>query len=462
MSETVLFAGQKGGRSTEPEYVDTPAQTIPKVAFDKRGVWPSKMFTIKLELKDFETANPGVPTYDASQGDGGASLGGIPPEELAAALVKYLPKNCSTKYGDPVGRADVRKAIFENYHRFDSDSGLSPDRVVIGDGGRDILQKWFQMLVQDTSIGGNIVVSAAPWGSYTQGPYINCLNILCAPGSADAGFRITPEGIDACVERSNADGRGVSGLIITSPDNPTGNYIDMAEISALIEHATERNIPHIFVDLVYQAVTDPEVGLYDLNALYKGLSKDARARVCFMDSLTKSAGGSNLRVAHLVAGAESTFERFKGLATHTVIPNALGEAAALEVYGAKEPLQHPWLQQVVTPTTQSRKIVQRRLSELNYRFIADQGYYAFINIYPWLGKKMPEGMTLNRGGNKGMTNFIEDVNLLKSYLTKYCGLAVIHGTVFRQTDFIRFSYANAPKYTDAALTRLHESLAALQ
>lgn len=463
MSETVLYEGQKGGSSSEPVQVDTPAQSVPKVDFDKRAVWPSKMFTIKLELKDFEAANPGVPTYDASQGDGGASLGGVPPEELAAALVKYLPKNCSTKYGDPVGRADVRKAIFENYYRFDSDTGLSPDSIVIGDGGRDILQKWYQLLVQDTaSTGGNVVVSAAPWGSYTQGPYINCLNILCAPGSADNGFRITPEAIDACVERSNADKRGVAGLIITSPDNPTGNYIDLAEMAALIEHATARNIPHIFVDLVYQAVTDAEVGLYDINALYKGLSKEAKARVCFMDSLTKSAGGSNLRIAHLVAGNDSYFQRFKGIATHTVIPNAIGEAAALEVYGAENPLEHPWVKQVSIPTAQSRKIVQRRLKELGYRFIADQGYYAFINIWPWLGKQMPAGMTLPRPGSNAPTDVIEDVNMLKSYLTKYCGLAVIHGTVFKQSDFIRFSYANAPEYTDAALTRLHESLGALR
>jgi len=74
MSETVLFDGQEAGSCSEPIYVDSPGQLVPKVGFDKRAVWPSKMFTIKLELKDFEAANPGVPTYDASQGDGGASL----------------------------------------------------------------------------------------------------------------------------------------------------------------------------------------------------------------------------------------------------------------------------------------------------------------------------------------------------------------------------------------------------
>ena len=39
------------------------------------------------------------------------SLGGVPPEELASALIRYLPAQASTAYGSPVGREDVREAI---------------------------------------------------------------------------------------------------------------------------------------------------------------------------------------------------------------------------------------------------------------------------------------------------------------------------------------------------------------
>ena len=45
----------------------------------------------------------------------------------------------------------------------------------------------------------------------------------------------------------------------------------------------------------------------------------------------KAAGGSNLRNAHMVVGNDHWVHLLKGLATHTVLPNALGEAAALEI-----------------------------------------------------------------------------------------------------------------------------------
>ena len=457
----VLYDGQRGGQLAQPAYCDTTDHIVPHVRFDKREVWPSKMFTIKLELEEFKKKVPDVPVYDASQGDGGFSLGGIPPQELSEALIRFLPSECSTKYGDPTGRVDIRRAIFENYYGFSAETGLTPDSIVMGDGGRDLLQKWYQVVMQTTkATGGNIVVSAAPWGSYTQGPYINCLNIMLAPGSADNAFKLTPAAVDSCLERSKADGREVVGLVITSPDNPTGNYMQPDDVDALIEHACERGVPHIFVDVIYQAVTDPEVGLYDLNGIFQRLTPEARERVCFMDGLTKSAGASNLRNAHLVVGSALNVQLLKGIATHTVFPNAIGEAAALEVYGQDDPVSHPWIRRVIEPTAQSRKLVQQRFSELGYKFIADQGYYAFVNIWPFLGKRMPGGKRVATAA--GEVERIESVAVLKSYLTRHCGLAIIHGTVFKQPEFIRFSYANTPEYTNLAIARLHESLEALE
>ena len=73
-------------------------------------------------------------------------------------------------------------------------------------------------------------------------------------------------------------------------------------------------------------------------------------------------------------------QKLKGLATHSVLPNALGEAAALEVYGQENPTEHPWVKRVVEPTARSRAIVREELTNRGFRFIIGQGYYTFINI----------------------------------------------------------------------------------
>ncbi|MEO0162507.1 MAG: pyridoxal phosphate-dependent aminotransferase [candidate division WOR-3 bacterium] len=458
----VCYPGQDVSQSLIPQFFDKAENWVPIAKYPRREVWPSKMFTIKQELDEFIKDHPTVPVYDASQGDGGMSLGGIPKQEIAEALLRYLPEERATKYGEPNGSLILRKAIFENYYRFDLDTGLTPENIIIGDGGRDILQKWYQALSQDCGGHGDfILVSAAPWGSYPEGSYLNGFNIVCAPGNPDNAFKITPEGIDLSIEYVQRHARRIVGIIITSPDNPTGNYLNDKEIVNLIEHAVARGINYIFVDLIYQAVTDPEVGCYDVNRIFKSLSPEGKKKVVFMDGLTKMVGASNLRNAHLVCGSIEFAKKLKGIATHTVLPNVAGEAVAYEVYSQKNPLIHPWVKRIVEPTALSRAIVKEKLKAFNFKFICDQGYYAFINIYPWLGKRIPQGKEFfDTHGRK--IEKIENVDILKSYLSARCGLAIIPGSVFRQPHFIRFSYANAPEYTLGAITRLEQSLRELE
>ena len=440
-------------------FYDSPTHQIPKSTLNKRIILPSKMFLIKEELKGFATDNPKSKIYNASQGDGGLSLGGIPPRELADALVRYLPQHGSTKYGDPIGRIDIREAIINNYYRFDT---LTSENIILGDGGRDLLQKWYQLLQQSCNhTGGSIIVSAAPWGSYMQGTYINCLNTILAPGSADNGFRITKEGIDACHEHGKNHNKPVVALVITTPDNPTGNYLQMQEIKSLIQHAVNRGIEYILLDFMYQAVTDPDIPLYDTNALLHQLTAEERKAIFILDGLTKSVGGSNLRNCHLVFGNKDHASKLKGLATHSVLPNALGEAAALEVYGSPQPTAHRWVQKVVIPTAKSRAIVRQELTERGFRFIMGQGYYAFINIWPWLQKRIPEDLIFTDNVTGQRIDTIQTVNHLKSYLAQKWGLAIIPGAFFHQPNFIRFSYANAPDYTLGSIIRLQQGLDSL-
>ena len=454
---TVYYENQP--TEAEPVFFDTLSQQIPPTKLNKRIIMPSKMFLIKEELNTFASTHPDTPIYNASQGDGGLTLGGIPPRELAEALVRYLPEEGSTKYGDPVGRADIREAILRNYYRLPS---LSTDHIILGDGGRDLLQKWYQLIQQSSGqTGGSILVSSAPWGSYMQGTYINCLNTILAPSSSEYGFQITKSGIDAGIELGRAANKPVVAMVITTPDNPTGSYLDLQTIRELIQHAVAQGIEFILLDFMYQSVTDPEVDLYDVRSLFESLSTEERRALFVLDGLTKSVGGSNLRNCHLVFGNAEHMQKLKGLATHSVLPNALGEAAALEVYGHPNPTEHPWVQRVVNPTARSREIVRQELSARGYKYIVGQGYYAFINIWPWLNRTIPTEHQFTDTITGERIEKIATVNQLKSYLAQQWGIAIIPGSFFHQPHFIRFSYANDPNYTLNAIQRLDEALSSL-
>ena len=268
-------------------------------------------------------------------------------------------------------------------------------------------------------------------------------------------------GIDASIRLGRESGKPVVALVITTPDNPTGNYLEIDAIRSLVQHAVASGIEFILLDFMYQSVTDPDVDLYDVNGLFNSLTPEERNAVFILDGLTKSVGGSNLRNCHLVFGNSDHMQKLKGLATHSVLPNALGEAAALEVYGQENPTEHPWVKRVVEPTARSRAIVREELTNRGFRFIIGQGYYTFINIWPWLNREIPEQYQFVDTITGEHIGRIDNVKQLKSYLAQKWGLRIIPGAFFHQPHFIRFSYANAPEYTRNAIQRLDEALSSL-
>ncbi|NJN43483.1 MAG: hypothetical protein HC806_01235, partial [Anaerolineae bacterium] len=143
---------------------------------------PSRMFLIKKSLAVYRQNHPGSPTYDASQGDGGASLPGTPPEILMRAAEMQIQQG--TAYDNPYGTDAYRKSVIENYWQADPTTGLSPKNVLAAAGGRDALLKAFQaMLALGHGRQGDVIItSRVPWISYNWGTYGIGANSLLAPG----------------------------------------------------------------------------------------------------------------------------------------------------------------------------------------------------------------------------------------------------------------------------------------
>jgi hypothetical protein len=85
---------------------------------------PSRMFLIKKGLNAYRDKNPDSALYDASQGDGGASLPGVPREVLDRA--HQLQVERGTSYDMPYGTDRFRKAVIEQYWKLDAETGIGP------------------------------------------------------------------------------------------------------------------------------------------------------------------------------------------------------------------------------------------------------------------------------------------------------------------------------------------------
>ncbi len=427
----------------QPEYVVPADNRIPVDDYPTHMVDtpPSRMFLIRDALKVFRQNNATDPMFDASQGDGGASLPGVPAEILEKAL--KLQIDHGSAYDQPFGTAQFRKAAAEAYWGLKPESGWTGDNIIAVQGGRDGLQKAYSAMIAlgAKEVGSVLVVSRVPWITYNWGAYNVGANIMRAPGLPEEGWRYTPDSIRLCAEVAAREGRKMAGIVITSPDNPTGRTIPVSEQIELAHTALDAGYPFVIFDWIYHWVTDG--GHNDINVVLQAFSAEERERLMFLDGLTKSLGASNVRSAHLLAG-KNVVKFIVSQASHGVIPSYFSQAVAIVAY---EMGFEKAAASIIEPTKQSRKVLRAALEEKGVRFVMGDGYYSFIDCAPYI-----------EAGNLG------DSEGLMTYLAEKYGIAVVAGKYFSDAgaSWIRFSYALPPETTAGAVKRLFEGLNALK
>jgi aspartate aminotransferase len=402
---------------------------------------PSRMFLINQSLRVYVEKNAGAKIFDASQGDGGASLPGVPRAILERA--SQLQIEHGTAYDQPFGTEAYRKAVIEQYWKLDSSSGWGPANVMGTTGGRDALNKAYQAMLAlgHGRQGDLIMVSRVPWISYNWGPYGVGANVLWAPGDPAQGWAYSEEAIRESVKFAESKGRKIAGIIITNPDNPTGMTIAVDKQVSLAKAALEAGVAFVLFDWMYHYVTDEQP--MDLNSFLKFFTPEERKRLMFLDGITKSLGGSNIRNCHLIAD-ESVIRFIVARGSHGVIPPFYSLAVAMAAYemGFTEAAKT-----IIEPTNASRTALKSLLLRNEFEHIIGKGYYAFINVADYLK-------------TKGWS----DSAPLGQYLAENHGVAIVPGAFFSPfgNDWVRFSYATPAEKTEGAFARLLEGLNSLK
>ncbi len=427
--------------NTVPVYAVPDQNLVPVSNYlkDMMTIPPSRMFLINKSLKVYQEKNPGSPVFDASQGDGGASLPGVPRAILERAAQIQIEHG--TAYDMPFGTDAYRKVVLEKYWKLDPSLGYGPNNIVGTCGGRDALVKAYQAMLSlgHGREGDVIAVSRVPWISYNWGPYGIGANVLWSPGDPANGWGYSEDGIRASVEFAAQSGRKIAGLVITNPDNPTGLTVPAERQAALAKVALEAGIPFVLFDWMYHYVTDEQP--MDLNSFLKRFTPEERKHLMFLDGITKSLGASNIRNCHLIA-SEEVIKFIVARASHTVMPTFYSLAVAMAAYemGYQEASRT-----IVEPTNASRKVLKSLLEKQGFQYILGKGYYSFINVGDCIRAK-------------GWA----DSEPLGLYLAEQFGVAIVPGAFFSPFggEWIRFSYATPAERTEGAYHRLVAGLTA--
>ena len=178
-----------------------------------------------------------------------------------------------TRYTTVDGIAELKQAICAKFAR---ENGLSytPAQVSVGTGGKQIL---YNALMATLNPGDEVIIPAPYWVSYPDMVLLAGGTPVVIEAGVEAGFRITPEQLEAAITPRT------KWFIFNSPSNPTGAGYDRAALKGLTDvlmrHPqtwvmTDDMYEHlVFDDFEFCTPAQVEPGLYDRTLTCNGVSK---------------------------------------------------------------------------------------------------------------------------------------------------------------------------------------------
>ena len=338
-----------------------------------------------------------------------------------------------TKYTKVDGAPELKQAVRDKFRR---DNGLDygHDQIIVGVGGKQVL---FNAMLATVNHGDEVVIPRPYWVSYPDMVQIAGGTPVFVDSSAEQGFKITPEALDAAI------GPRTKWLILNSPSNPSGAAYSTDELRALTQVLLRH--PHVWTmaDDIYEkivydgfafsTVAEVEPALYERTLTVNGVSK-AYAMTGWRIGF---AGGPE----PLVRGMA------KIQSQSTTNATSIAQAAAVEALNG----DHGFLEPRNAAFKARRDRVAAALDAvpgLSCR-VPEGAFYVYPSCAGTIGRRTPDGVAIASS---------EDY---ARYLLDSAGVAVVHGAAFGLDPFFRVSYATSDAVLEDACARIRRATEAL-
>ncbi len=241
----------------------------------------------------------------------------LTPDEALSAIRNFEGK--IIEYGLSEGEAELRKGLLSYYRNFGIEE-LSEDDILITTGGSEALQFAFMTLCDP----GDEFIIPEPY--YTNvGTFANIAMVTLIPVTSrmDDGFQL-PD-ISEFEKKIN---KKTKGILLCSPNNPTGHVYTESELRQILELCRKHDI-FLVVDEVYREFC------YDGKSFTSVLSFPSYSeRVICIDSFSKRFSMCGSRVGAIVTKNRQVIENALKLAQARLCPPMVGQKAAAAALNA--------------------------------------------------------------------------------------------------------------------------------
>jgi aspartate/methionine/tyrosine aminotransferase len=200
-----------------------------------RDLTESATMAITAKAKALRAAGSDVIGFGAGEPD-------FPtPAHIVAAAQAACADEAMHHYSAAAGLPALREAIARKTAR-DSGIEVSPEEIVVANGGKHALYNAFQALVDP---GDEVLLPAPYWVSYPEQIRLAQGVPVVLPTSVDADYQVRVEQLEAArTPRTKA-------LLFCSPSNPSGTVYEPADVEAIGRWAAEHGI-WVITDEIYE------------------------------------------------------------------------------------------------------------------------------------------------------------------------------------------------------------------
>lgn len=369
---------------------------------------------LREQGREIITLSQGEPDFDT-------------PENVQEAGIRAI-RSGKTRYTAVAGVTALREAIRAKLKR-DNNLVYAVDEITVGCGAKQVV---FNGLFASLNPGDEVVIPGPCWVSYPDMVRLAGGVPVMVECSENQGFKLTPEALEQAITPKTR------WLMLNSPLNPTGSVYSRADLAALAEVLRRR--PHVWVladDIYEKLIYAPAVF-----ATMAAVAPDLKARTLTVNGVSKTNCMTGWRVGY---GA-GPIELIKAM--NTIQGQTSSHTSSISQYAAIEAISgdQSYVSGFVEEFRRRRDLMVSRLNAApGLRCATPEGaFYVYPNCAGVIGKKTPSGQVVATDTDFAM------------YLLDAAGVAVVPGSGFMASPYIRISYASS--YED--LTRACDQIVA--
>ena len=389
-------------------------------------VKPSPTIAVSTKAAELKAAGQNVIGLGAGEPDFDT------PDNIKQAAIEAINAG-KTKYTAPDGIPELKQAIVDKFER---ENGISyqTSEISVACGGKHII---YNAIMATINPGDEVLIPAPYWVSYPDITLLAGGTPVAIEAGADAGFKLSPEQLDAAITDKT------KWLIFNSPSNPTGAAYTAEEIKGLTDVLLKH--PHVWIlaDDIYEHLTYGDFEFKSLVAVEPKL-KD---RTLTMNGVAKAYAMTGWRIGYAGGPVELINAMRKVQSQSTSNPCSISQWASVEALNGTQ----DFMVERRGAFAKRRDLVVNLLNQAEgiYCPVPEGAFYVYPSIEGCIGKTTKDGTVIKT-----------DEDFVTALLSQE-GVAAVHGEAFGLSPYFRASYATSTEALEEACTRIIRFCASL-